>query len=456
MRVALWWLRRDLRLSDNQALGAALKAAERVLPVFVLDPALWRSPYVGEQRLAFLLGGLRALDADLRARGGRLIVRRGDPVQALAHLLAETGAEAIFAEADHAPYARQRDARAAAALPLRLTPGVTVQPPRAVLKRDRTPYTVYTPFSRAWLALPLPTASELLPAPEHIPTPAGIASEPLPELPAAALFPPGEAVAQRRLADFTQARIRDYAEARNVLAADGTAQLSPYLRFGMLSARQAVAAARAGRHTPGAATWLNELIWREFYIHLLYHFPNARRESFRPQFRAIVWRNAPDDFAAWQAGRTGYPVVDAGMRQLATTGWMHNRARMIVASFLAKDLLVDWRWGERHFMQHLLDGDPAANNGGWQWAAGVGADPAPYFRIFNPVLQGKKFDPDGAYVRRWTPELARVPDKYIHCPWTMPEAAQRAASCVIGADYPAPIVDHALARARALAAYKGF
>ncbi len=460
MRVALWWLRRDLRLRDNQALSAALAAAEHVVPVFVLDPALWRSPYVGEQRLAFLLGGLRALDADLHARGSALTVRQGDPAEVLAQLLAETGAEAIFAEADHSPYARARDARVAATLPLHLTAGVTAHAPGTVLKRDGTPYVIYTPFSRTWRALPLPSARDVLPAPERILTPEGIASEPLPELPGAALFPPGEVEAQRRLADFAQARICDYANARNVLAEDGTSQLSPYLRFGMLSARQAVVAAREARAATrcesarGADTWLNELIWREFYIHVLHHFPNARRESFRENLRAIAWANDMEDFAAWQAGRTGYPVVDAGMRQLAATGWMHNRARMITASFLTKDLLIDWRWGERHFMQHLLDGDLASNNGGWQWAAGTGTDAVPYFRIFNPVLQGEKFDPDGRYVRRWVPELADVPTKHLHQPWTMPEAMQHEAGCIIGEDYPAPIVDHAWARERTLAAYR--
>ena len=242
---------------------------------------------------------------------------------------------------------------------------------------------------------------------------------------------------------------------------DGTSRLSPYLRFGMISARQcAVAALEAMAAAPdeaarqGAETWLNELIWREFYMAILYHFPNVLQEAFRPELRAIPWSNDPAQFAAWCEGRTGYPVVDAAMRQLVETGWMHNRARMIVASFLVKDLLIDWRWGERFFMQHLIDGDPAANNGGWQWTAGVGTDAAPYFRVFNPTLQAAKFDPDGAYVRRWLPELARVPDKHIHAPWLMPLDVQRTAGCVIGQGYPAPIVEHGAARDRVLAAYK--
>jgi deoxyribodipyrimidine photo-lyase len=228
----------------------------------------------------------------------------------------------------------------------------------------------------------------------------------------------------------------------------------------MVSARQAVVAAlEAIEAAPndqarkGAETWLNELIWREFYIAVLYHFPRVRRNSFRPEYDQIHWENDEDAFTAWCEGRTGYPVVDAAMRQLVQTGWMHNRARMIVASFLVKDLLIDWRWGERWFMQHLVDGDPAANNGGWQWTAGTGTDAAPYFRIFNPVSQGRKYDPRGAYVRRWLPEMVRVPDQFIHQPWTMPLEEQQSAECYIGQDYPAPIVDHAWARQRTLAAF---
>jgi deoxyribodipyrimidine photo-lyase len=228
----------------------------------------------------------------------------------------------------------------------------------------------------------------------------------------------------------------------------------------MLSARQAVMAslqtikaAPNAEARQGAETWLDELIWREFYIHILYHFPHVRAMSFREDLRHVAWNDDETAFAAWCAGRTGYPIVDAAMRQLAQTGWVHNRARMIVASFLVKDLLIDWRRGERWFMQHLVDGDPAANNGGWQWTAGTGTDAAPYFRVFNPVLQGQKFDPDGTYVRRWVPELAGVPDKFIHQPWAMPPALQRQVGCTIGQHYPAPIVDHAHARERTIAAY---
>jgi deoxyribodipyrimidine photo-lyase len=475
----IWWIRRDLRLSDNQALHAALAAGEPVVPVFILDPRLLAAPAAGEKRRSFLFGGLAALDADLRARGARLILRRGDPAAELARLARETAATAVYAEENVSPYARRRDAEVAAAVPLRLLPGLTIRPADLVRKADGGVYTVFTPYSRAWRALPLPGRSNLWPAPARLaPPPEDLASLPLaeaaPPTPATIGFPPGEAEARRRLHAFlsaaaageqqgaaggSSAPIARYANERDRVDLAGTSQLSPYLRFGMVSARKCAvaaleAAAAGGAGQTGAETWLNELIWREFYIAILLHFPNVLQEAFRPELRAIPWVNDAAQFAAWRAGRTGYPIVDAAMRQLNETGWMHNRARMIVASFLVKDLLIDWRWGERYFMQCLLDGDPAANNGGWQWTAGVGTDAAPYFRVFNPTLQAAKFDPHAAYVRRWVPEVARLPDKLIHAPWLAPADAQRRAGCIIGRDYSAPIVDHAAARARVLVAYR--
>jgi deoxyribodipyrimidine photo-lyase len=470
MTTTIWWMRRDLRLADNQALAAALTGADVVAPVFVLDPVLLDAPDVSDKRVAFLFGGLRALDTDLRARGSRLIVRRGDPAGELARLAAETGASAVYTEEDPWPYARQREARVGSALPLRLTGGITVHPADAVRKADGAPYTVFTPFSRAWKALPLPSRADLLAAPERLAPPPEVESLAIPDAPvwsggyrlaASVPFPPGEAEAHRRLDAFINTPIFGYGEDRNRMDLDGTSQLSPYLRFGMLSARQAAVAAleamtqaKDADARKGVETWLNELIWREFYMAILHHFPFVLDEAFQPDLRDIRWANDEAAFAAWCEGRTGYPAVDAAMRQLVQIGWMHNRARMIVASFLVKDLLVDWRRGERFFMQHLVDGDPAANNGGWQWTAGVGTDAAPYFRIFNPTLQGARFDPAGDYVRRWVPELARVPAGLIHEPWRMTPAQQQAAGCVIGRDYPAPIVDHAWARERTLAAYR--
>jgi deoxyribodipyrimidine photo-lyase len=460
--TALWWIRRDLRLSDNLALVSALQQAKVVIPVFILDPRLLASPYVGQARLGFLFEGLRALDASLRSRGSRLIIRQGDPQAVIRALSEETGAENTFAEADVSPYARQRDERLKRELPLVLLPGVTAHPCADLHKADGSPYTVFTPFSRMWCNLPFP--GKPLAAPERLPQlPAlpGLDLPPEPRHPGNSPFPAEEAEAQSRLAAFTDFTINRYHEDRNRMDLAGTSGLSPYLRFGMLSARQAAwaarqAEARAENQTArqGAETWLNELIWREFYAAILYYFPYIRRMALRPELRNIPWRDAPSDFAAWTEGHTGYPVVDAAMRQLNTIGWMHNRARMIVASFLTKDLLIDWRLGERYFMQHLLDGDPAANNGGWQWTAGTGADAAPYFRVFNPILQGKKFDPQGVYVRRWVPELAAVPDQFLHAPWEMPVDIQRRAGCMIGKDYPTPIVDHALARQRVIVAYQ--
>ncbi len=457
--TVLWWLRRDLRLADNDALRAALAGGRRVVPVFVLDPALLDGPTSSPTRTAFLLGGLRALDADLHARGSRLVVRRGRPVEALARLLAETGATAIYAEDDHSPYAARRDGEVGQRLPLRLVGSSAIRPPGTVLKAGGAPYTVFTPFSRAWLAQPLPAPSDLWAAPAALPDPGDAAGEPLPDtpaLPAAVPFPPGEAEAQRRLRAFAAESIAAYDLLRDRVDMEGTSRLSPYLRFGMVAPRAAAVAALAAQAEQtggGAGRWLNELIWRDFYSHILAHFPHVARESFRPAARDIAWRNDPWEFIAWCAGETGYPIVDAAMRQLNTSGWMHNRARMIVASFLVKDLLIDWRWGERWFMRRLVDGDPASNNGGWQWTAGTGTDAAPYFRVFNPVTQGHKFDPAGRYVRRWLPALAGVPDAFVHEPWRLGAAEQRAAGCVIGRDYPAPIIDHALARERALAAY---
>ncbi len=462
MNTAIWWIRRDLRLSDNQALAEAMAQAGCVVPVFILDPSLLESTRVGEKRLAFLFDGFRALDAQLRSRGSRLILRQGSPVEELHALCDQTGAEGIFAEEDVSPCARHRDERVRRVLPLSTLPGLTVHPCSVLRKTDGSPYTVFTPFSRMWQSLPGP--GRPLAAPERLPELPQLTSLEVPNSPkhpAESLFPAGEIAALKRLSVFTEDAIFRYADDRNRLDLDGTSGLSPYLHFGMISARQAAwsalqaeaqAKTLAGHH--GVQAWLNELVWREFYFSVLYYFPHVHRMAFRQEINRIPWREDNMGFSAWCAGMTGYPVVDAGMRQLNTSGWMHNRARMITASFLTKDLLIDWRKGERYFLQRLLDGDLAANNGGWQWSAGTGTDAAPYFRVFNPVLQGRKFDPYGAYVRRWVPELAGVPDAYIHSPWEMPNDLQNRAGCLIGKDYPAPIVDHSLARQRALVAYR--
>lgn len=474
METAIWWIRRDIRLADNQALNAALTQASQVIPVFILDPRLTASKYVGKQRLTFLLAGLHKLDEALRQRGSYLVIRAGHPLPELSRLLEETRAEGIFSEPDHSPFAHQRDSLIEANLPIQWVGSPVLHPPGTVLKDTKEPYVVFTPFSRAWKSLPLPSIKAVLLSPEWLHTPPGIFSQHIEEkelLLESTPFKPGELEAQARLHLFTEGILGNYSNeeqdpgiyqyntGRDRLDMEGSSGLSPYLRFGMISARQAVIAAisaiESATHSQarnGAETWLNELIWREFYFHILAHYPNVRQGNFRPM--KIGWENNPGIFKAWCDGETGYPVVDAAMRQLSRTGWMQNRARMIVASFLTKDLLIDWRWGEQFFMQQLIDGDPAANNGGWQWVAGTGTDAAPYFRIFNPVIQSKKFDPQGTYIRRWLPELDYVPDQYIHAPWEMPEKVQISSGCSIGKDYPSPIVDHSWAKARTLVAYR--
>jgi len=413
--TAIWWIRRDLRLTDNTALYAALEAGS-VIPVFILDPAFSGS---SPRRKNFLYEGLHALDKDLRSRGSYLVVRSGKPLEVLKQLLVETNVGAIYAKEDFTPYARKRDEKIARTLPLQLIHGQTVHHPTSVLKSNGKPYTVYTPYSKAWKAK-LPFSLDLLTAPQQINTPSDIWTESLPPFKVNPLFPAGEQEALVRLEEFLHKRVYSYSNDRNRIDLESTSALSPYIRFGMLGLRQAVHSARQAigqKRSDGAEVWLNELIWREFYIQILYHFPYVSKRSFNPALANIQWRNNEAEFEAWRDGRTGVPIVDAGMRQLKEIGWMHNRARMIVASFLVKDMLIDWRWGEAWFMENLLDGDLAANNGGWQWTAGTGTDAAPYFRIFNPVLQSKKFDPDGNYIRKWVPELRDVETTDVHAPW---------------------------------------
>lgn len=429
-----------------------------VVPVFIWDPILTRRP--AQKRLQFMTAALRALDDDLRQRGSRLVIREGAPLEQLVRLVGETGARAIFAEEDFSSYARRRDGEIAARLPLQLVSGLTVQPPALILKPDRKPYSVFTAFSKTWKAMPFPGGKNAA-APARLPALPDLFSLPLQDGAGEPDFPASEAEAQRRLDSFLSGPVFNYTEGRNFLAQTGTSRLSPYFRFGLLSARQAASAVLEKLRTvedatarQGCETWLNELIWREFYYAILFYHPEVLKTAYQPAYRHIPWRDSPVDLSAWKTGETGYPVIDAGMRQLAQTGWMHNRARMIEASFLVKNLLVNWQAGEAWFMQHLVDGDPAANNGGWQWTAGVGTDAAPYFRIFNPIAQSQKYDPEGEYIRRFVPELRRVPLVYLHAPWLMPEDIQLSAGCRIGRDYPAPIVDVTHTKERTLSAYK--
>ncbi len=472
MNRLIWWLRRDLRLNDNAALHYALTSAEHVLPVFILDTALLSAERLRGARMAWLFDALRAIDDSLRAHGSRLIVREGSPDQALLSLCAESGAEGVVFNRDYSPYAVKRDAAVRRALRERGLiahdcADLLIHEPHEVPSKSGKPYDVYSPFRRAWEALPKPQpypipdelrAKLRLPAEfaalPSLPIPVGEQPAPQP------IGAPTEAEAQRRLAQFIAAPIYRYHERRDLMAEDGTSALSPYLRFGMISARtcyhaaqQARAAAADESARKGADVWVNEIVWREFYYQVLARYPHSVRHNFRPAYDAVQWEDNPAHLAAWREARTGYPVVDAALRQLLHTGWMHNRSRMIVASFLCKDLLCDWRHGERFFMQHLLDGDVANNVGGWQWTAGTGTDAAPYFRIFNPVAQSEKFDPEGNYIRRWLPELAKLPAKFIHAPFSMSAAEQRHFGVLIGRDYPPPIVDHSAQREKALRMY---
>ncbi len=457
----LHWFRGDLRLGDNTALADAASRAHRIAFLFVLDARLLASERVGAPRLRFLRGCLERLAADLAQRGHWLVLRRGDPraeVPAFAH---EIGAARVTWNRDTTPYALRRDAAVRSALG---RSGIDTHEAkdRVVFEASelRTGagrgYQVFTPFRNAWFAR-LREGGPSSAGPLRLPPPlvASVASVALADaLPSESRAIPlpsaGEAAARRRLARFVAGPIGDYAEARDIPSVDGTSRLSHHLRFGTLSVRECVEAAREAallepKLRAGAQKWLDELVWREFYAAILEEHPRVLTEAFRAQYGCVRWNDDERGFAAWCAGRTGYPLIDAGLRQLAQTGWMHNRARMLTASFLVKDLLIDWRRGERWFLQHLVDGDPASNNGGWQWCASTGTDAQPYFRIFSPISQGKRFDPSGAYVRQWLPELRDVPDRFVHEPWEAPALAP---------EYPPPIVSHAQRRVLALARFE--
>jgi deoxyribodipyrimidine photo-lyase len=458
---SIWWLRNDLRLSDNPALRAAA-GAEALVPVFVLDPKLLRRSRRAAPRLRFLLDSLERLARDLEGRGSRLVLRSGDPSHVLARLVEETGAERVYWNRDVTPYALARDRRVRAAVG-RAGARAVEHKDRSVFERDEIrkadggTYTVYGAYRRAWLRRLQEDPQPPCRAPRLPAVPRGTTSDPLPdprglgvERDATRLPAAGEGAARRRLRAFLEGPARDYARLRDLPGVDGTSRLSPYLRFGAISIRVCLAEARAlgdaePRAAGGVRKWIDELIWRDFYAQILEGNPHVLRGAFRPEYEGFRWSDDERGYKAWREGRTGYPIVDAGMRQLAETGWMHNRARMIVASFLAKDLLIDWRLGERHFFERLVDGDPASNNGGWQWSAGSGTDAQPFFRIFNPTAQGERFDPDGRYVRRWVPELRGLSSAHVHRPC---EAEPRPA------DYPPPIVDHAERRALALERFK--
>lgn len=458
MSTVIWWIRKDLRIQDNQALQAALETGWAVLPVYILDPKLLASP--AENRKAFLFAGISMLQEDIKSLGGELVIRQGEPMEVLTRLSRQYQISHIFCEEDFTPYARLRDDGIEKELPLSRAGFPTIFHPDVVMKDDGSPYTIFTPYSKKWKSLPYSQPITVNPRGKF----ATVSDEENNHLPDARGFsypPAGEKNAHQILDEFLESSLEFYKDDRNRLDLQGTSQLSAHFHFGMVSAREAawkvrqgISESNPGKNTLGAETWLNELIWRDFYTSILYHYPFVRGQAFKNNYRAIAWRNAPQELERWKFGQTGFPVVDAGMRQLLQMGWMHNRARMIVASFLVKDLLINWQEGERWFLDHLVDGDLASNNGGWQWTAGVGTDAAPYFRIFNPTRQGKKFDPSGEYIRTWIPELKSVPVTYIHQPEYMPSALQEQVGCKMGKIYPLPMLEHSLSRVRTMQAYK--
>lgn len=446
-------LRRDLRLADHPALTGALATGRPVLPVFVLDEAAAAAWAPGGASRWWLHHSLAALQADLAALGAPLVLRRGRTEGVLPALVGETGAVEVHAGMPTEPWARRLYRTLRAALPVRLVVHETTllfHPDRIRTQAD-TPYGVYTPFARACKAL-LPLLAPPLPAPEHIPGPPPPPSDALADwgLPPSrpdwasglrATWTPGERGAMARLLAFRADGLPEYAGQRDLPAVDGTSRLSPHLAWGEISPRQILHAVG-----PTAEKFTSEVLWREFAAHLLWHQQDLPNAPLRAEFATMPWRDDPAGLAAWQQGRTGIPLVDAGMRQLWQTGWMHNRVRMVAASFLVKHLLIPWQAGEAWFWDTLVDADLAQNAASWQWVAGCGADAAPYFRIFNPALQGAKFDPRGDYIRRYVPELAQVPDRFIHAPWDAPNPPR---------DYPGRVVDLAAGRARALSAFAG-
>ncbi|MBN9368025.1 MAG: deoxyribodipyrimidine photo-lyase [Comamonadaceae bacterium] len=471
---ALVWMRRDLRCDDHAALYHALRRYERVYCAFVFDTGILDAlPSRGDRRVAFIHASVQALDEGLRqlaarsgAPGGGLIVRHGPARECIVQLARSLGVREVLANRDYEPEAIARDRHVAEAL---RAEGIAFSDYKdqvllerdEVLTRQGQPYSVFTPYKRAWLdrldafqRTPYPVERHA----RHLAAPPQ--GETLPSLarlgfaladPGALPLPTGMQGAQRLLRDFVP-RMAAYHAARDYPGRKGVSYLSVHLRFGTVSIRQLadLAARQAAQGCAGAQAWLSELAWRDFYFMILWHHPHVVTQSFRPAYDRVQWDDAPELWQAWCEARTGYPLVDAAMRQLRQTGYMHNRLRMVVASFLTKDLGIDWRRGERYFAEHLNDYDLAANNGGWQWAASTGCDAQPWFRIFNPVTQSQKFDPGGAFIRRYLPELAQVPDAHIHFPAAMKPLELQACGLRLGQDYPLPVVDHASARERTL------
>lgn len=455
------WLRRDLRLHDHAALAKALSYGGAVQPVFIFDTdVLERFKNPRDRRLSFIANALTEIDAKLRERGGELVVLHGRAQELVGRLATVLGAQRVVAAEDYEPSARARDAAVAKNVALELVKDQLIFNPKETAREDGSPYKVFTPFYKSWLAR---LEREKTAIGKHACDDAGRYTTGAAEKAAAAGLPvlhvrEGAAAMLARMGYeyghdklwqpafarkatdlFMTQKFSRYAKQRDLVAVQGTSRLSPHLRFGLVSVRELVREAGDVQ-----SVWVKELVWREFYASILYHYPDSVMREWNADFRSLGWSHNPVHLEAWKEGRTGYPLVDAAMRQLKREGWMHNRARMVVASFLTKDLQIDWRLGEEHFAQWLMDYEQASNVGGWQWAASTGTDAQPWFRIFNPILQSKKFDSDGHYIRYFVPELNDVKGDAIHEPWKT--------GGVKG--YPEPIVDHATARAKTLAMFK--
>lgn len=472
------WFRQDLRLDDNPALRNAAETGRPVVPLYIWSPEEEGRWAPGAASRWWLHHSLRSLNQDLRGRGSRLILRRGPTLETIRTLIRETGAGSVYWNRRYEPDSVARDERVkpklgSDGLEAKCFNGALLFEPWTVETKAGGPYRVFTPYWRACLASKEPATAR--DAPKRLPSqpqwPQSLKIEQLELLPTVdwtgglrAAWQPGEAGANAALKAFLSQGPAGYLKGRDRPAQPGTSRLSPHLHWGEISPRRIwhavrdVASQAALDRQPAAAKgaegYLRELGWREFAYHLLYRFPKTAEAPLRPDFARFPWRDDEQRLRAWQRGRTGYPLVDAGMRELWTTGWMHNRVRMVVASFLVKDLLISWQAGAAWFWDTLVDADLANNTLGWQWSAGCGADAAPFFRIFNPVRQGLKFDPTGEYVRRWVPELARLSDRWIHEPWSAPDDVLRQAGVRLGESYPGPIVDHGEARAEALAAFE--
>jgi deoxyribodipyrimidine photo-lyase len=462
---SLCWFRRDLRCDDHAALHLALNQSRSVHCVFVFDTQILdKLPSKTDRRVEFIWHSVVDLQQALEKMGGGLIVLHGDAAEEIPRLARKLNVNTVFTNHDYEPQAVARDDAVArelqqSGIEFHSSKDHVVFEKYEVLTQAGKPFTVFTPYKNAWLKRF--TEDDVAPyeidkyqqhfAPQTQKAIPSLEQMGFEKTNIIKYIQCGMAGAQQMLTDF-RARMGDYKDARDFPAVRGVSYLSVHLRFGTISIRELVRAARA-ETSRGAECWLSELIWREFYFNILDHFPHVTERAFRPEYDAIQWENNPALFAAWCEGKTGYPLVDAAMRQINQTGYMHNRLRMIVASFLTKDLHIAWRWGEQYFADHLNDFDLAANNGGWQWAASTGCDAQPYFRIFNPITQSERFDAEGKFIRKYIPELTNCDNKRIHAPWLMTLLEQQSTGVIIGKNYPAPVVDHATARGKTLALF---